>query len=63
LPWDVFARISDGFVETTDSHGQEFGLARVEWILAERAHGPLEDVWNVLAEETSAFGPVLCWCG
>ena len=56
LPWDLLVVVSDGFLEVTNSRGEEFGLERLEEFIVQNANEPLLRIIDRLREETDRFG-------
>ena len=56
LPWDLLVVVSDGFLEVTNSRGEEFGLERLEEFIVQNANEPLPRIIDRLREETDRFG-------
>jgi sigma-B regulation protein RsbU (phosphoserine phosphatase) len=55
-PWDLLVVVSDGFLEITNSRGEEFGLERLEEFIVQNANEPLLRIIDRLREETDRFG-------
>jgi hypothetical protein len=55
-PGDLFLLLTDGITEVPDASGEEFGLARLEQLLAEHAAQPLPLVWELIMEEVRRHG-------
>jgi hypothetical protein len=55
-PGDLFVLLSDGVIETEDSHGGEFGFERVERVLIESGAQPLKEIMSLLMGELEKFG-------
>lgn len=55
-PGDLFVLLSDGVVETEDSHGAEFGFAGVERVVVRHSAEPLKEIMNRLTSELEKFG-------
>ena len=47
-PGDLFLMLTDGLTETAGETGEEFGLARLEQLLVERATEPLQRIWELV---------------
>jgi phosphoserine phosphatase RsbU/P len=55
-PGDLLAVVSDGFLEVTNTKGEEFGPAAFERFVARSAREPLPRIVDRLVEETARFG-------
>jgi sigma-B regulation protein RsbU (phosphoserine phosphatase) len=55
-PGDVFMLYTDGYVETADKSGEEFGLARLQGELQKHAREPLAVVASSLQQSVNAYG-------
>jgi serine phosphatase RsbU (regulator of sigma subunit) len=53
---DVFLLLTDGFTEVFDEADEEFGMTRVEQIVAERVDDPLEAIADAVASAVRAHG-------
>lgn len=56
-PGDLFVLLTDGLLEVFDAQGEEFGVARVEDVVARHAHRPLAEIHRAIVEAARAFGP------
>ncbi|GBC80650.1 Phosphoserine phosphatase RsbU [bacterium HR09] len=54
-PGDTLVLYSDGVTETTDAHGEEFGLERFSELLRSYRTLPLEDLWEQVEQELSTY--------
>jgi hypothetical protein len=55
-PGDLFVLLSDGVVETENSHGIEFGFAVVERVVIQHGAEPLKEIMSRLTSELEKFG-------
>jgi serine phosphatase RsbU (regulator of sigma subunit) len=55
-PGDLFVLLSDGVIETENSHGAEFGFDGVERVVVQHGAEPLKDIMNRLMSELEKFG-------
>ncbi len=55
-PGDVFALYTDGFVETANRKGEEFGLERLRSEFQKHGGEPLETIYGSLSESVARFG-------
>jgi hypothetical protein len=55
-PGDVFALYTDGFLETANASGEEFGLARFEEELKSHGREPLRNIFVALQESVARHG-------
>ncbi len=53
---DLLAVVSDGFTEVTNHEQEEFGLGRLEQLLAQNASRPLGEIWEAVRRETTRYG-------
>lgn len=53
---DILAIVSDGFIELTDSNDEEFGLDRLEELIARNAKKELPEIFDVVAREAALHG-------
>jgi serine phosphatase RsbU (regulator of sigma subunit) len=53
---DVFLLLTDGFTEVFNESDEEFGMTRVEQIVAERLDDPLEAIADAVASAARAHG-------
>lgn len=56
IPGDLLAIVSDGLLEVTNGKGEEFGLERVEKVVARNAAESLPQIVARLLEEIARFG-------
>lgn len=56
-PGDLFVILTDGIVEVTNRHGEEFGLGNVEKVVIGHAAEPLADIWDAIRTGAMAHGP------
>jgi serine phosphatase RsbU (regulator of sigma subunit) len=47
-PGDLFAVVTDGITETTNSQDEEFGFERLEQLLSQNAARPLPEIFDVV---------------
>jgi phosphoserine phosphatase RsbU/P len=55
-PGDPLAVVSDGFLEVTNSKGEEFGPEALERLVVRSAAEPLPQIVHQLVEEVARFG-------
>lgn len=55
-PGDLLAVVSDGFLEVTNSKGEEFGVKALETLLRRSVTEPLAQIADRLVAETARFG-------
>src|SRR3984885_8355802 len=55
-PADLFVLLSDGVIETENSHGVEFGFEGVEQIMVRHGAEPLKEIMSRLMKELEKFG-------
>ena len=53
---DLLVVATDGVLEVCDKKGEEFGIGRVEEVIAGNAHGPLEGLVQTILTRARAFG-------
>jgi sigma-B regulation protein RsbU (phosphoserine phosphatase) len=53
---DLFLMISDGIAETADEKGEEFGLGRVEQLMARHADEPLPRICEAILDAVKHYG-------
>ncbi len=53
---DIFAIVSDGFTELTNSNDQEFGLDRLEEVIGRNATRGLQEIFDEVAREAALHG-------
>ena len=53
---DLLVVASDGFTEVTNHEQEEFGLDRLEQVLAHNASRSLGEIWEVVQRETTRYG-------
>ena len=56
IPGDLFVLLSDGVIETEDSHGLEFGFDGVERVLLQHGKDSLKEIMDGLVAELGRFG-------
>jgi hypothetical protein len=56
LPGDLLTVVSDGFLEVSNEHGEEFGWERLRGVVLRNGTESLPQISQKLAEETSHFG-------
>lgn len=54
---DIFVMLTDGIVEVTNAHDEEFGSERIEELLSRNALRPLSEIADIILRSTSAHGP------
>jgi phosphoserine phosphatase RsbU/P len=54
---DLFVMLTDGILEVASETGEEFGLGRVESIVAKHAGEPLPKIWETIHSIVAAHGP------
>jgi len=54
---DLFVILTDGIIEVTNRHGEEFGLDNVEKLVIGHATEPLANIWDAIRNATIACGP------
>lgn len=54
---DIFAMLTDGIVEATNTRDEEFGLERIEQLLLENAARPLAEIADAMLAASAAHGP------
>ncbi|MFN3413837.1 MAG: SpoIIE family protein phosphatase [Thermoanaerobaculum sp.] len=54
-PGDTLVLYSDGVTETTDVHGEEFGMERFSELLRSYRRLPLEELWEQVEQELSTY--------
>jgi Stage II sporulation protein E (SpoIIE) len=55
-PGDLFALYTDGFIETANAAGEEFGLKRLQAELHKHAREPLDSIYYSLRESVARHG-------
>jgi len=55
-PGDIFLLLTDGVLEIENSEGEEFGLKRVEELVAQHAKDPLPTIFQALLDATHHYG-------
>ena len=55
-PRDLFLMLTDGVTEVPNARGEEFGLARLEHLLAQHATQPLPRIWELIMSEVRRHG-------
>lgn len=55
-PRDVFLMLTDGISEATNDNDQEFGLERIEQLVARHAAEPLPQIWELIMDEVKHHG-------
>ena len=55
-PGDIFLLLTDGITEVVNDRGEEFGLARLEQLLSQRAAQPLPQIWELVMAEVRQHG-------
>ncbi len=58
-PGDLLALYTDGLPETMNDREEEFGVARLEALIAQHARRPLPELHDEVLREVRAFGPQL----
>lgn len=53
---DIFAIVSDGFIELTNSNNEEFGLDRLGELIAHNVKRELPEIFDVIAREAGLHG-------
>jgi serine phosphatase RsbU (regulator of sigma subunit) len=53
---DLFLMVSDGILETANDKEEEFGLGRVEQLLARHAAEPLPRICELITDEVKRYG-------
>jgi serine phosphatase RsbU (regulator of sigma subunit) len=53
---DIFAIVSDGFIEVTNSKDEEFGLERLEKLIARNAERELPEIFDAAVREAALHG-------
>jgi serine phosphatase RsbU (regulator of sigma subunit) len=54
---DLFLVVTDGFTEVTNARDEEFGLERLEHLLARHAAKPLCEIWDLIMRDVNRHGP------
>lgn len=53
---DLFLLVTDGLVEITDSHGEEFGLAGIKAVVSAHAGNPIHAILQAILDAASGHG-------
>jgi hypothetical protein len=53
---DLFVLLTDGLVEVDNSDMDEFGIERIERLIVENIHLPLEDIFRKIISEINRYG-------
>jgi serine phosphatase RsbU (regulator of sigma subunit) len=56
-PHDLFLMLTDGITEVTNAGDEEFGLTRLEELLAQHAARTLPEIWELIMREVRHYGP------
>jgi len=55
-PRDLFLMVTDGITEVANASDEEFGLTRLEEMLARHATRPLPEIWDLIMREVRQYG-------
>src|SRR5580658_1970894 len=55
-PRDLFLMITDGITEVADARDEEFGLTRLQELLAQHAARTLPEIWDLIMREVRQYG-------
>ena len=55
-PRDLFLLLTDGITEVVNERDEEFGLERLERLLAQHAAQPLSQIWESVMREVRQHG-------
>ncbi len=56
-PGDIFALLTDGYLEVENKKGEQFGQSRIEELITSNAGCPLNEIFNTILAAVRAHGP------